>query len=1110
MPRRQCLTSAELAAFHLGDLLEAELEELGEHMERCPRCEEAYRALEGLSDPTLTAYRQSATADLLRESDALPGRVGDYEILAEIGRGGMGVVYQARHVRLGRLVALKMLLGGCVADPEQRQRFRAEAEAVARLQHPHIVQLFEVGDYEAGEGLPCPYFTLEFVEGGSLAQRLAGRPAPPRQAAAWLEPLARAVHYAHHQDIIHRDLKPSNVLLTRDGQPKICDFGVAKFLAGSDLKTLSGMLVGTAEYMAPEQAEGKTAAEPATDVYALGAILYEMLTGRPPFKGTSTLDTLNQVRQVEPVPPRRLQPRLPRDLETVCLKCLEKDPRRRYGSAEALAEDLRRFQEGRPIIARPVSGWERAAKWCRRRPAQAAQAAALVAVTLLGLTGVIWQLLRAEAAKEVAIRERDAAQWQTYRANIAAATSALQLGNFNAAQGYLEATAAKYRNWEWRHLFSRLDSSQRALRGHEGAVAAVAFSPDGTCVVSASDDLIVRWWDLGTGRAVAVLPGRRPEPGFIRFSLDGKHLALPSTDGTVRLVELATPSRLRDRSQDGVVLRGHAPPHECIGFSPDGSRIATRAKDGTGHLWDATTGAHLVALSPRVTPLTRMAFSPSGEQLAGGAHDGTIYVWDAASGSTLVAWQAHATPVEALAFNPDGTRLVSSAHYPDHTLRLWDVATGRPVTTLTGHKNLASSLAFSGDGSRILSASWDQTARLWDAETGKEVATLQGHRGKVVQAAFGPRGAHVVTAAEDQTLRLWDARTGDLVAVLGSHRGAVLGVAFSPDGTRLASASADQTIRLWDVGLAERNGVFRGHMGYVYGVTFSPDGRRVASAAWDGTVRIWDATTGQQTSLLEHKETIVSSVAFSPDGKLLVSVVRGNRVYLWDLATGKARYVWQASAAPFSDGRAVFNGKGSLVAVTGRAASVHMWDVSSGKAVAVVGAGQGGSYDVAFSPDGAQVLSLQQDWTVQLWDVATGAPRGVLRGHTDMVLSVVYSLDGRLIASASKDKTVRLWDAKAGAELAVLRHGADVFGVAFSPDGSRLAAACRDNTIRLWDVATRDEVAELRGHADYVHAVAFSPDGTRLASASGDFTVRVWDTLSPQARAEPRHADPQH
>jgi WD40 repeat protein len=1104
MPRRQCLTSAELAAFHLGELPEAELEELGEHLERCPRCEEASRALDGVSDATLTAYRQSATAGLLPEGDALPRRVGDYEILAEVGRGGMGVVYQARHVRLGRLVALKMLLGGCFADPDQRQRFRAEAGAVARLQHPHIVQLFEVGDYEAGEGLPCPYFTLEFVAGGSLAQRLAGRPAPPRQAAAWLEPLARAAHYAHQQDIIHRDLKPSNVLLTGDGQPKICDFGVAKLLAGSDLKTLSGMLVGTAEYMAPEQAEGQAAAEPATDVYALGVILYECLTGRPPFKGTSTLDTLNQVRLVEPVPPRRLQPLVPRDLETICLTCLAKEPRKRYATALSLAEDLRRFQAGEPIIARPVSGWERAAKWCRRRPAQAALAAALVAVTVLGLTGVIWQLLRVEAAKEVAIRERDAAQWQTYRANIAAATSALQLGNFNSARNSLEAPEPNYRNWEWRHLFSRLDSSQRALDGHDGPVDAVVFSADGTCLISVGIDLTVRWWDLATGTTVAVLPGRRRNSGTPRFNPNGKYLGLNLADGTVRVVEVAT-------RRAGAVLGGDAPPHECLGVSQDGSRIATRAKDGTGHLWDATTGAHLAALRLRGKPLSRAVFTPSGKQLVGGAEDGTIYVWDATSGDTRAAWQAHSPGVAALAFSPDGTRLVSSAVYPDHALRLWDMAdsarlpggSDRLIATLDGHKNLLSYLAFSPDGSRILSASWDQTARLWDAVTGKEVATLQGHVGQVLHAAFDPQGAQVVTASEDQTLRLWDGRKGELIAVLGGHRGAVLQVAFSPDGRRIASASADQTIRLWDVEAAKRQAVLRGHAGYVYDVAFSPDGQRLASAAWDHTVRVWDLATGRQTAELRHDAEVVASVAFHPDGRRLVSAPRQDRICIWDLPAGNCRALEALTGSWRGDPRAAFSPDGTRLAAGDRDGRVRVWETDTERLVGEWQAHEGLVRDVAFHPDGRQLATAGADGAVCLWDATTHELVAVLRGHKAEAYRLAYSADGRLLASASTDHSVRLWDVETRQEVAVLPQGSNAYGVAFSPDGTRLAVGCADHTIRLWDVATREEVAELRGHEAYVHAVAFSPDGTRLASCSGDYTVRLWDTLTPRQRAGP-------
>jgi serine/threonine-protein kinase len=306
MNRSQCLSKEELAAFQLGDLPEEVLQKVAEHLEHCPRCQEAVQTLDDVSDPSLASYRQSALAGPLPDGEAMPQRVGDYEILSLIGRGGMGIVYRARHMHLGRVVALKMLLGGYFADREQQLRFRSEAEAVARLQHPHIIQLFEIGEHEAEAGLPHPYFTLEFASGGSLDQQLAGRPLAPDKAACWLEALAGAIQYAHEHGIIHRDLKPSNILLAGDSQPKICDFGVAKLLTGSGLDTSSGMILGTADYMAPEQAQVSKAPGPACDVYALGVILYEMLTGRTPFKGATTLETLNQVRTQEPVPIRHL------------------------------------------------------------------------------------------------------------------------------------------------------------------------------------------------------------------------------------------------------------------------------------------------------------------------------------------------------------------------------------------------------------------------------------------------------------------------------------------------------------------------------------------------------------------------------------------------------------------------------------------------------------------------------------------------------------------------------------------------------------------------------------------------------------------------------------
>jgi tetratricopeptide (TPR) repeat protein len=348
---------------------------------------------------------------------AVPG----YEILGELGRGGMGVVYQARHVALNRLVALKMILAGGHAGTPGLARFRTEAEAVARLQHPGIVQIYEVGTHNG-----LPYLALEFCAGGSLAGQLNGTPLPPARAAQTVETLARAIHAAHQRSIVHRDLKPANILLTADGLLKISDFGLAKDLAQDESQTGSGAVMGTPSYMAPEQAWGKSQVQkigPAADVYALGVILYELLTGRPPFLGQTPVGTLQQVVSDEPVAPGRLQPRLPRDLETICLKCLQKGPHKRYATAEALAEDLRRFREHEPILARPVSRWERLVKWARRRPA----AAALVCVSGLALTsllagGLIYNqwlreaVDRAKAKEAEALRERAAAEKQKVRA----------------------------------------------------------------------------------------------------------------------------------------------------------------------------------------------------------------------------------------------------------------------------------------------------------------------------------------------------------------------------------------------------------------------------------------------------------------------------------------------------------------------------------------------------------------------------------------------------------------------------------------------------------------------------------------------------------------------
>jgi WD40 repeat protein/tetratricopeptide (TPR) repeat protein len=985
-------------------------------------------------------------------------------------------------VSLGRVVALKMILHAGHAGADERRRFQAEAEAVARLQHPHVVQVFEVGEHRG-----LPFFSLEYCPGGSLADQLDGTPRQPREAAALVRTLAGAVQAAHDKGIVHRDLKPGNVLLAEDGTPKVTDFGLAKRLDTRG-QTQTGAVVGTPSYMAPEQAGGKKDVGPAADVYALGAILYELLTGRPPFKAASALETLLQVQSDEPVPVRRLQPKVPRDLETVVLKCLEKESKKRYASAGELAEDLRRFGSGEPVAARPV-GWVGRTTRLARRPAVAGLLAAVGLVFAVGLGGVLWAYGEAvhesqaartaeratqqeaekvrqqkqiadnkaeEALREARRAEREVkradeqarqARRQTYWAQIGRADAQLLAGEHEAAAEVLEGVGLEQRGWEYRYLLRRTEGTPLplTLRGDTNVVSSVCYSPDGGRLATASVGE-VKVWDTRTGTLALTLGGHTGHVRAVCYSPDGSRLACASGDTTVRVWDAHT-------GAPALTLRGHTREVRSVAYSPDGSRLASASGDQTVKVWDARTGAEALTLRGQTREVTAVSYSPDGSRLASASWDTTVKVWDARTGALALTLRGHTGQVNAVSYSPDGTRLASAAG--DITIRVWDARTGALALTLRGLTGLVSSVSYSPDGTRLASASptrWrDHTVKVWDAHTGAEALTLRGHTGQVRAVSYSPDGSRLASASEDGTVKVWDARTGVLALTLRGHTGPVTSVCYNPDGSRLASASS-KTVKVWDARTGAEVLTLRGHTGAVSSVCYSPDGTRLASASYDQTVKVWDTRTGAEALTLRGHTGGVLSVCYSSDGTRLASASQDGTIKVWDARTGDVPLTLRGHT--------------------------------------------NGPRAVSYSPDGSRLASASEDGTVKVWDARTGVLALTLRGHTNTTSGVCYSPDGSRLASASWDHTVKVWDAHTGEPALTLRgHTNRVLSVVYSPDGGRLASAAFDKTVKVWDARTGAEVLTLRGHTGPVTSVYFSPDGTSIIS-QGILETIVWDAAT--------------